>query len=487
MSFLRFLVLASALIAGLEQSTFRHVRYDKRHPAPGPVPFSGAAAPAAGAANHRIVRVSEPDALNPVEVSVAVNPTNADHIVGVSMQRSKNRQAYTTNFAYVSTDGGRTWKTAAHHNPDNRVQGDDVVAFTADGLAVRTYISFLGIRVPRPARAAAGIFVSASRDGLTWSDPVAVIDHVNTVEPHEDKPWLKADTSKDSPHQGNIYVAWTKFDVYGSKSPEHKSHVYLSRSRDRGKSFSPSHRISEMPGDCLDSSNTLMGAVPAVGPKGEVYVVWAGPQGLIFDKSTDGGFKFGADRIISDMPGGWDVPIKGLGRANGLPVTCVDLSRGKDRGSIYVNWIDVRNGDPDVFLISSRDGGATWSKPLRVNDDPKGNGKEQFFTWMAVDPVDGSVNIAFYDRRDQGGAYTGLTLARSTDGGRGFVNHRINQEAFECKPGTFFGDYLGIDAHGGRVVTMYMHYVEARKLAISAAVFDFKAGTQESVVGQTER
>jgi hypothetical protein len=222
-----------------------------------------------------------------------------------------------------------------------------------------------------------------------------------------------------------------------------------------------------------------MGAIPAVGPNGEVYVVWAGPQGLVFDRSTDGGFKFGIDRVISDMPGGWDVAIKGLGRANGLPMTCVDLSAGKDRGSIYVNWIDVRNGDPDVFLIASRDGGATWSKPLRVNDDPQGNGKEQFFTWMAVDPADGAVNIAFYDRRGQDGTRTGLTLARSTDGGRTFVNHRINQPPFECKTGTFFGDYLGIDAHGGRVVTMYMHYIDARKLALSAAVFDFKAGTQK--------
>lgn len=468
------------------KSKFRYVRYDKRVPRAKQPVAATQQLPAVKSntvqgVNHRVVRVSPPEASNPVEVSVAINPTNPDHIVGVSMQYPKKKGfPLTTNYAYVSTDGGRTWKSSGHANPDKRTQGDDVVIFTGDGLAVRTYISFIGIRVPRPKRAAAGIFVTTSHDGLAWSDPVPVIDHINSVEPHEDKPWLAADKSKDSPHRGNIYIAWTKFDVYGSKNPEHKTHVFVSRTKDQGKSFSVPHRISEKHGDCLDSSNTLMGAVPAVGSKGEVYVVWAGPQGLVFDKSMDGGYTFGKDIVITDTPGAWDFPIKGLGRCNGLPMMGVDLSDGRDRGSIYVNWADLRHGDPDVFLSASRDGGATWSKPLRVNDDPKGNGKEQFFTWMAVDPADGSVNIAFFDRRDLDGTHTGVTLARSIDGGRTFVNHNINQPPFECTTGPFFGDYLGIDARGGRVVVMYQHFVEGKKLAISAALFDFEPGMQKA-------
>jgi hypothetical protein len=431
-------------------------------------------------AGHRVVRVTGPDARNAVEVSVAINPTNPDHIVVVSMQAGTKGQPRTTNYAYVSTDGGRSWKTVAQANPHKRVQGDDVVTFTADGLAVRAYISFDGIRKDRPERASSGIITSTSRDGLTWTEPVAVVDHVNTVEPHEDKPWIKADTIKDSPHFGNIYVAWTKFDVYGSKNPQHKTHVYFSRSRNAGKSFSVPHRISDTPGDCVDSSKTVMGAIPTVGPKGEVYVVWGGAEGLILTQSSDGGWTFGKNKVITDTPGGWDFPIKGLGRCNGLPSVAVDLSAGKDRGSLYVNWVDHRHGDPDVFVIASRDGGATWSKPLRVNDDPQGNGKDQFFTWMAVDPIDGSVNIVFYDRRDYEGARTGLTLARSVDGGRTFVNHKINQEPFECKKVGFFGDYIGVDARGGRVVAAYMHYLDGNKLGVSAAVFDFEPGKQQT-------
>src|SRR5205807_2663037 len=106
------------------------------------------------------------------------------------------------------------------------------------------------------------------------------------------------------------------------------------------------------------------------------------------------------------------------------------------------------------------DQGDTWTKPLRVNDDARGNGKEQFFASLAVDPADGSVNLAFFDRRDLPDSRTGVTLARSTDGGRTFVNHKIDQEPFVCSPGAFFGDYLGIDAHSGRVIVAYPHFIK---------------------------
>ena len=162
-----------------------------------------------------------------------------------------------------------------------------------------------------------------------------------------------------------------------------------------------------------------------------------------------------------------------------MPVTGVDLSNGPNKGTLYVNWIDARNGDQDVFIMSSRDGGDTWTTPLRVNDDPVKNGKAQFFTWMAVDPVDGSVNIIFYDRRDSAGIQTHLTLARSVDGGRSFVNHKIDLPPFAINSRVFFGDYSSISAYGGRVVPAFMHFVSESNLAISVALFRFKPGTQE--------
>ena len=99
---------------------------------------------------------------------------------------------------------------------------------------------------------------------------------------------------------------------------------------------------------------------------------------------------------------------EGSGGVYGMPVTGVDLSNGPNKGTLYVNWIDARNGDLDVFIMSSRDGGDTWTTPVRVNDDPLKNGKVQFFTWMAVDPVDGIDQIFLNDRRDTLGTQTSL-------------------------------------------------------------------------------
>ena len=443
-------------------------------------------APLVSAQTHRVVRITEPGALRPAEVAVAINPANPDNIVAASFQLGRTPLPRASSYVYVTMDGGQTWKTIANPNPQNLVQGDDAITFGGDGAAYHVNISFEGIRVVRPKRAESGILVSTSRDGgQTWGEPVPAINHINSVTPFEDKPAIVTDNANGSPYKGNVYLAWTRFDIYGSTDPECHSQIYFSRSTDGGKTFAMPFRISDVGGDCRDSDNTVEGAVPAIGPHGEVYVVWAGALGLVCDKSLDGGLTFGKDKVIGELPGGWDFAVAGLDRANGMPVTGVDLSQGAQRGTLYVNWIDERNGDPDVFVAASRDGGETWSPPVRVNDDPLKNGKAQFFTWLAVDPSDGTLNVAFYDRRDTTGTLTGLTLARSTDGGRTFVNYKINQEPFACDIKVFFGDYLGVAAYGGRVVAAYMHFASDKELALSAAIFRFKPGTQE-LVHETE-
>ncbi|HEY6217444.1 MAG TPA: sialidase family protein [Pyrinomonadaceae bacterium] len=431
---------------------------------------------------QQVVRITEPNAINPAEVSIAINPKNPDNMIAASFQTGHPPRPRAGSYHYVTFDGGKTWTTVPTPDPTNLVQGDDVVAFSQDGIAYHAHLSFDGIRLARPVRAESGMIVNVSKDGgNTWTEGTPAIDHINSVIPFEDKPGLIVDNAPGSRWNGNVYMAWTRFDVYGSSNPEDHSQIYFTRSVDHGQTFSMPFRISDTGGDCVDSDNTVEGAVPAVGPNGEVYVVWAGPLGLVFDKSLDGGLTFGKDKVISDFPGGWDFAVEGLDRANGMPVTGVDLSDGPNKGTLYVNWIDARNGDPDVFVMSSRDGGNTWSTPVRVNDDPLKNGKVQFFTWMAVDPADGSINIVFYDRRDTTGTQTRLTLARSVDGGRTFVNYKIDQQPFAANSRTFFGDYSSISAYEGRVAPAFMHFVDDGRLAISVALFRFKPGTQQLI------
>lgn len=429
-----------------------------------------------------VVRVTQPGARGAAEVTIAINPKNPDNLVAASFQSGISEGVRVSNVTYHSTDGGRSWAMTPTQNPKRLVQGDDGVTFNSEGVVHHSFISFDGIREVKPRRAANAIVVATSTDGgKTWGDNVPVVEHTNTVLPFEDKPWLVTDNVEGSPYKNNLYVAWTRFDEYGARRADCRSHIFFSRSDNAGKSFLPPFAINDSYGDCVDSDNTLEGAVPAVGVKGEVFVVWSGPQGLYFDKSTDGGFTFGADKVIQATPGGWDINIAGISRHNGMPVTKVDTSRSPYRGTIYVNWIDERNGDTDVFLMSSSNGGDSWSSPVRVNDDRLKNGKAQFFTWMAVDPIDGSINIVFYDRRNTEGTKTELTLARSLDGGKTFVNHRLNQPAFECNARVFFGDYTNIDAYGGLVAPIYQHFISDTELAISVALFRFRPGTQEQM------
>ncbi len=424
-------------------------------------------------ASPTVVRVTEEGFRAPGELSVAINPVDPDNVVIVSLAAGPPGGPGITNYAYVSLDGGMSFTTVPQPNPDGRTQGDDAVTFDGRGRAYHSYISFDGIRVERPRKAWNGIFVTRSDDGgVTWAPPVPVVDHINTVKPFEDKPWLATDNVDGSPHFGNLYLAWTRFDVYGSADPADSTQILFSRSVDGGETFSVPIRISDSGGDAVDSDNTVEGAVPAVGPAGEVYVAWAGPRGIVMDRSVDGGWTFGEDQVIAENPGGWDLPVPGLTRHNGMPVTAVDVSPGPGRGTVYVNWIDTRNGDPDVFVMASRDGGESWEDPVRVNDDAVGNGKAQLFTWMAVDPLDGSVNLVFLDRRDTEGDAQGVTMARSTDGGRTFRNIAVDQPPFTCPETVFFGDYLAIDAYGGRVVTAWPHCLAGGDLVLSAAVFE---------------
>ena len=127
-----------------------------------------------------------------------------------------------------------------------------------------------------------------------------------------------------------------------------------------------------------------------------------------------------------------------------FPVGAVDAGTGPYSGRIYVVWPDSRNGDPDILLIWSGDGGTTWSAPVRVNDDAVGNKADQFFPWVHVDP-DGRVQVTFLDRREDPNNFLfGAYLATSTNGGVSFgPNIRVSDGIYGPTNYGFLGDYTG--------------------------------------------
>ena len=383
------------------------------------------------------IRIDDPsDSWQPQEVSIAINPTNPQNIVVGS-----NKKYY-----YYSFDGGQTWDGGTQTSQYNMC-GDPCVVFDAEGTVYYGHISEPSTYWPDR------IVVHRSvDDGRTWTHEYG-IGYI--AGKNQDKEWLAVDMT-DSDYKGNVYVSWTQFDEYNSSNPADKTIIRFARSTDKGETFSTPIKISETDGGCLDDDDALEGAVPAVGPNGEIYIAWGGHEKIYFDRSLDGGETFGTDVIVTDQPGGWSLDIPGIYRSNGMPVTCCDVSNSPYRGTIYINWSDQRNGtsNTDIFISKSTDGGETWSEPKMINDDS--SNRHQFFTWMTVDPVSGYLYVVFYDRRNTTGDATEVYVARSKDGGETFENFKVSESSFTPTSSIFFGDYTNIAALNGKVYPTWM-------------------------------
>jgi hypothetical protein len=386
---------------------------------------------------------------DPEEPSIVINPKDPGQVMA-----GANIDLY-----YRSTDAGLTWQEGTLTSSFG-VYGDPCLIADTAGNFYYFHLSnpVIGNFVDR-------IVCQKSTDGgMTWSDGSFMGLNGTKVQ---DKEWAVVD-----PLTNNIYVCWTQFDVYGTNNPADSSIILFSKSIDGGLSWSPAKRINRIAGDCIDSDNTVEGAVPATGPNSEVYVTWAGPAGLVFNRSLDQGeIWLDTNIFISNIPGGWDYAIPGIYRANGFPVTCCDLSNGPFRGNLYVNWSDQRNGtiDTDVWFVKSTDGGLTWSARKRVNDDPPG--KQQFFTWMTMDQKTGFIYIVFYDRRAYTSNATDVYMAISRDGGETFQNFKVSESSFTPNHQIFFGDYTGITAYNDIVRPVWTR-LDNNELSVWTAEID---------------
>ena len=390
---------------------------------------------------------------SPNEPCIWINPKNPNQVVG-----GANISSY-----YWSTNGGSNW-SKGNLTSTYSVWGDPSVLTDTNG-------HFYYFHLTNPS---GGYFIDkiisqkSTNGGANWSNG-SVVGYVPPKQ--QDKEWGCLD-----PRNNNIYVTWTQFDNYGSANSADSSNILFARTTDAGATWSTPLRINQKAGDCIDEDNTVEGAVPSVGPNGEIYVAWSGPLGIVMDKSTNGGLNWLTNDIfVTAHPGGWDYTVPGIYRANGLPVTACDLSNGPNRGTIYINWTDQRNGttDTDVWLIKSTNGGTNWSTVKRVNDDPAG--KQQFFTWMTIDQKTGYLYFVFYDRRNYTNTQTDVYMARSTDGGETFTNFKVSSSPFTPSSGVFFGDYTNVSAYNGKVRPIWarLNGSSSSAMSIYTALVDF--------------
>ncbi len=403
--------------------------------------------------NVQIPPVNSRYPYNECEPSIAINPKNTNHIAAGSVL-----QGY-----HFSKDGGKTWKSK-NLTSKFGVYGDPVLIFDTTG---RLYYFHL---------ASKGEDEHLNRIVCQASDKIeGAFSIESSTKPNgtkvQDKHWVVV-----NPKTNVIYMTWTQFDAYDSPDPKDSSFIMFSKSTNRGISWSEPKRISKFGGDCMDGDMTVEGAVPALGAHGEIFVTWAGPNGLVFQKSLDDGKTWlNEEKYVENQPEGWDIKVPGFYRANGLPFLVSDMSNGPNRGTLYLNWSDQRNGNDntDVWLMKSMDGGETWSKPIKVNQDRTRS--HQFMTAIAVDQTNGDLHIVFYDRCKYKSTdkQTDVVWCMSKDGGNSFQQQTISEKSFSPNEKVFFGDYLGISAVNGRVRPIWPR-MDNGKISLWTALIDLK-------------
>lgn len=385
------------------------------------------------------------------EPSISINPTNPKNMVAGAI----------LDQVFYSQDSGKTW-TRDTLKSTYGVWGDPVLISDFAGNHYFLHLSDPTGKNWKSEEILDRIVIQKSSDGgITWNNgSYTGLNHPKD----QDKHWAVADKAS-----GNLYVTWTQFDDYGSKDTADHSNIMFSLSRDSGTTWSEAKPINRVPGNCLDGDSTAEGAVPAVGPKGEIYVAWSNQEKIYFDRSLDSGKTWlDYDQLVAKHVGGWETEVPGLSRSNGMPVTVCDISASENSGTIYVNWVDDRNGNYDVWLSKSDDKGLNWSAPTRINDDT--TQADQFLTWLSCDPITGHLYCVFYDRRNYADLQTDVYLASSKDGGETWLNEKISERPFTPNSKIFFGDYNNIDAYNGTVRPIWTRYENGQLSILTALI-----------------
>jgi hypothetical protein len=235
----------------------------------------------------------------------------------------------------------------------------------------------------------------------------------------QDKPMLEVDRTGGE-HDGNVYVCWSRFTGFG------QNRILFSRSTDSGETFSKPYSITT-PGLA-----SVQGCDIAIEGDGDVYLTFRTfadssarrADGLGFARSTDGGASFSKAELIRRITpyapadpfrdcgdGAFEcatgfvfhrVPLEPrvtadqMSEENGVFLTYNAIRPGSEEESdtSYSSAGGGRVGQSLVYVVESRDDGASWSDPVAVDPAPAGH---QFFP--DIDALDGTLALIWQDNR----------------------------------------------------------------------------------------
>ncbi len=408
------------------------------------------------------------------ETFITINPNQPGVLAGGSNEIFRLPMR-----GYYSVDGGTSWGGVDLPLPPPKTKSgldfgsDPTLAFDSSNNLFYGYIVVHfgrgnGINGTEMA-------VARSVDGGRTYPTVAFFGFENGANHFNDKPMITADQNAGSPFRDNVYIAWDAASGGSSGGG-----VRVARSQDHGATFSITRA------DDPNGPGKSIGASPAVGPNGEVYVAWNdyAANAIVFNRSFDAGQTWGLPTTISAKTLPFDIPIPAESFRGALvyPSLDVDRSSGAHRGRIYCSWMDLTAAKvTDIFFSYSDNAGATWSAPAPVTDQLP-TAVDRFNHWMSVDPITGDVNVAFYDTRNDTTGFryqTDYYLAKSSDGttfsGADLRVSTVSSNEHDCNGvfpcqainyGNQQGDYEGLVSFGG---VSYPIWTDSRRQLDSAS------------------
>jgi len=370
------------------------------------------------------------------EPSIGVDPTAPNRMaIGWRQFDSINNSFREAGYSY-STDGGRTW-AGKQEIEAGIFRSDPVLAVSPDGV-----FYYLSISIdPFPSGPFINDMFLSTDGGATWPGKSFAFGG--------DKAWYAIDTT-DGPGSGNLYQSWnTAGNEYFP--------AQFNRSTDSGMTWSTPATIPEMP---------IFGT-QAVGPAGELFIIgiqnFTDEFWVIRSSEADATDTPTFEQVVQVNMGGAMLIGNGVNPAGllGQAFIGVDTSGGADDGNVYALCsVNPDGSDPlDIHFVRSVDGGATWSAPVRVNDDAPGTDAWQWFGTMDIAP-NGRIDVVWLDTRDDPSPVapntSQLYYTSSSDGGLTWAPNQSLSPSFshfvgypqQDKMGDYFdlkSDLLGAD------------------------------------------
>ncbi|HHN75343.1 MAG TPA: exo-alpha-sialidase, partial [Acidobacteria bacterium] len=359
-----------------------------------------------------------------VEPSVATDPGDPLHLVAASEDNVAVSFDQPQIRVYLSRDGGESWSSSLLPQGQTRKREEPSVTFCADGTVYVCMREFGGAGEDQ------SFPVFRSLDGgQSWEErtPAQVSPGARAY------PSIVCDDSGGA-YTGRLHVRYVSVGkIYAVYSDDQAASW-----SDPVKVFPTGEFASNFPGQMV------------VGPSGDVwigYIKQTAPSEIRTVVSWDGGVTWDPPETVSRVTEVVGQPKVDYYRSS-QPTLAIDRSGGPGHGKAHVVFSDATTGDSDL-LYSQRDEVLGWFPPVRLNDDAEGNGKDQDFPRMVIDPR-GVVRVVWLDHRnDPGDGSIEVWGKLSRDGGQNFeADFQISDRSFLAPTGSkaFLGDYIGLTA-----------------------------------------